>query len=153
MAEAIAAVSLASNIFDIIQATDRVIDLSKYYLKAVENAPSDLRLILVEISSVRSILQNLQFLSSCDVVSAMSLEKLGISGGPIDGCRKAITELEKLLPPESSTCLTETFRRRRVETVWTVLKWPLKEKKAKILLEEISEYKATINLALTAETM
>ena len=59
MAEAFA---LATSIVTIVQVADRVIALCKYFIQAAHDAPSDLRNILIETSTVKTILQNLQFL-------------------------------------------------------------------------------------------
>ncbi|KAK4098602.1 hypothetical protein N658DRAFT_517913 [Parathielavia hyrcaniae] len=63
------------------------------------------------------------------------------------GCRRVISELEDLLPPELSLA-TESKRK----AVMTAFGWLLKESKAKMLLDELREYKSTIALALTTDS-
>ena len=57
MAEAIAVV--ASSIA-IIQITDRIISVCKTYIENIQDAPSDLRAILLEISTLKVIFQKCQ---------------------------------------------------------------------------------------------
>jgi len=42
---------------------DRVIGLCKLYIRAAKDAPSDLRVILIEITAVKVLLDNLKFLA------------------------------------------------------------------------------------------
>ena len=51
--------SVAASIFTAIQIADRVISLCKFYLKLTSNAPSDLRIILIEASALKAILDNI----------------------------------------------------------------------------------------------
>ena len=149
MAEVIA---LVSSVIAIIQIADRLITLCKSYIEAVNNAPSDLRVILIETSTVKAILQNLQFLISCN---SDSLTLNGLSGGqgPIEGCRKAIIKLERLFPPEYAISQGGNGSKRRwARVALTDLAWPLKQNKARELLREMIEYKTSINLALTIES-
>ena len=150
MAEAIA---VGASVIAIIQAADRVIGLCKYYLEIARDAPSDLRSILVETSTLKTVLENLTFLMSCDDPTSTSYTMLLRDDGPIQGCQKTIGQLEGLLPTRpSQSAKPKSSKRRRVESVLTALAWPLKEEKARKLLHEISRYKSTLDLALTATT-
>jgi len=149
MAEVIA---LASSVIAIIQIADKLTDVCKYYIETVHRAPSDLRLILIETSTIKVILQNLQFLSSCEL---SSLALVGLSGeqGPIEGCRKTIVDLEQLFPSEYAVTQGKPHpKRRMVKATLAALAWPLKENKARRLLSEMMEYKTSIVLALTTES-
>jgi hypothetical protein len=149
MAEVIA---VGASVIAIIQIADRLITLCKSYIEAVHNAPSDLRVILIETSTVKVILQNLQFLISCNS-DLLTLDGLSGGLGPIEGCRKAITELERLFPPEYAISQGDNgSKRRKARLALTALAWPLKQNKARELLREMIEYKTSINLALTIES-
>ncbi|KAK0741604.1 hypothetical protein B0T21DRAFT_432672 [Apiosordaria backusii] len=134
-------VSSAASIIAIIQIADKIIRACKAYIEAARDAPSDLRLILVEFSTLRSVLENLKCFISHSNNGFSALDSLSSPQGPIKGCQLAMTELERLLPPHSMT-----------KVVLSALAWPLKEGKAKKLLEEIKQHKTTIVLALTADT-
>jgi hypothetical protein len=147
-------ISIGASVIAFIQVADRVIDLCKFYLEAAHEAPSDLRAILIETSTLKTILENLQFLASCGH-SPTALHILAGERGPIEGCLGAINDIEALLPsgyivpdgPDSSS------KRRKAKTALAVLAWPFKEKKAKKLLEQLMQYKSTINLALCTESL
>jgi hypothetical protein len=81
MAEAIA---LSASIIAIFQIADRVIGLCKLYIETVRDAPSDLRTILIETSTMKTILENIQFLMSCNNRPSAMLDVLYGADGPID---------------------------------------------------------------------
>jgi|SRR3569833_36087 len=144
------AVAIGASILAFIQVADRVIDLCKSYLESVRDAPSDLRKILVETSALRAILENLQFLRSCDHGPAtLHLPHLERS---ITECLMAITEMEGLFPSSSSTHPVSS-KRRKARITLKALAWPLKENRAKKLLGEMVQHKTTISLALTTESL
>jgi hypothetical protein len=138
--------SAAANIIQIISAANKVISLCKRFLEVVRDAPSDLRLILVEVSTLRAVLDDLHFLVSCNHAPS-TLDTLARDHGPLDGCRKVITELEDMLPSEAMLA-TESKRK----AILTALSWLMKESRAKALLEELAHYKSTISLALTTDS-
>jgi hypothetical protein len=83
------------------------------------------------------------------------LHILGGEEGPVEGCLRAIKEIEALFPsiysiPKESK---SSSKRRKMQNVWAVLAWPFKEEKARKLLERLTQYKTTINLALSTESL
>ncbi len=139
-------VGAAANIIAIINAASRVIRLCQRFLEAVEDAPAELRIILIEVSTLRAVLTQLELLVSCHQ-GQPALDALALPHGPIEGCRKVLWELENLLPAES--VLTAGSKRK---AVLAALAWIPKDRKAKALLEELGEYKGTIALALTTDS-
>jgi hypothetical protein len=55
-------VSAGASVIALIQLADRLVQLCSHYIETVQNYPKDSRVILIEASSLRSILENLQFL-------------------------------------------------------------------------------------------
>ncbi|KAL2154631.1 hypothetical protein VTH82DRAFT_3307 [Thermothelomyces myriococcoides] len=139
-------IGTAANIIAIIHAANKVVVLCKRFLEVVHDAPNDLRLILVEVSTLKAVLDDLHFLVSCNHYPT-TLNTLVREHGPIEGCRKAISELENLLPPESLLAASS-----KTKAILTALSWLTKESRAKTLIEELREYKATISLALTTDS-
>ena len=151
MAEVVAA---ASSVIAIIQITDRIAGLCKFYIETVNDVASDLRLILLEVSTLKTIFENLDFLMThkCGVSTAMST--LSGKDGAIEGCRRSITELEKLFPSGWKHAAGQnTSKKQRVKATWAALAWPLKESKARKLLDEIMRYRTTITLAITTDSV
>lgn len=154
MAEAFAVAGVAANIIAIIQIADRVIGLCKFYLGNVHDAPSDLRAIFVEISAIKTSLESLQFLDSCNSRRPSLLDGLSGDNGPIKGCENAIAKLEGLFPSDiAHGSKGGRSKRRKVNAASAALAWPLKEKRATGLLKELEQYKTTIHFALTMDSM
>ena len=151
MAEAVAAVA---SVIAIIQITDRVVGLCKFYIETVKDVASDLRLILLEVSTLKTVLENLNFLNEHNRGVSHAVSTLSGKDGAIEGCLRSIAELEKLFPSDwKSTAGRYKSKKQRVKATWAALVWPLKEKKAKKLLDEIMRYKTTITLAITTDSM
>ncbi|GAB1310617.1 NACHT domain-containing protein [Madurella fahalii] len=138
--------SFGASIIAVVQVSDRVISVCKRLLAAARDAPADIRLILIEISTLRGVLDSLHFLSSCSH-GLTALDNLVGDDGPIEGCRRAIQELEVLL--ETSTV---TDSQSKTKAVLAVVSWTMKEAKARKLLEQLRQYKSTIDLALATES-
>jgi hypothetical protein len=129
-----------------------VIQHSKFYLEALQDCPHEIRVILVEVSSLKAILQSLNFLIQIGSGAGQSLgllQQLSGQEGPVEGCRKAIASLEKLLPEDVRT---PARKRRKLEAVIGQLAWPLKRSQARKLLDDILRYKTSISFAVTSET-
>ena len=151
MAETIA---VGASVVAIIQIADRISGLCKFYIETVRDAPSDLRVILVETSALKTILENLNFLTACDGPDSTAARRTSGADGPIEGCFRTVTELEKLFPSDSvRTRGRKSPKKRKLDSVLRALAWPLKESKARKLLDEMMRYKTTISLALTTTSM
>lgn len=147
MAEAIA---LGASVVAFLQLTDRVIQVTKSFIGTVEDCPSDIRVILVEISSLKAILETLEFLQqSSSEPGPQLLQRLSEPGGPVAECHKSVADLEKVLPPDFTTV---KGKRRKLMTAAEHLAWPLRETAARKLIDTISRQKASIALALTCDT-
>ncbi|KAK0706095.1 hypothetical protein B0T26DRAFT_725418 [Lasiosphaeria miniovina] len=143
--------SIAASIFAVIQIADRVISLCKFYLELASDAPSDLRVILIEASALKAILDNIQFLAS-NGHGPVSLNTLIGKEGPVEGCRKALHHMSALFPAESAQgTLGIKSKRQKVAEMLHTLGWSFKETKARRLLAEVVQHKTTLNLALTVD--
>lgn len=92
------AIAVVASIIAIIQISDRVISSCKFYIQAASDTPSELRAILVEISTLKSLLESLQFLETYAHATPALWKQLSGQDGPIKECRRSITDLEKLFP-------------------------------------------------------
>ncbi|KAL2137275.1 hypothetical protein VTI74DRAFT_5006 [Chaetomium olivicolor] len=141
-----------ANIIAIIHTAGRVIGRCQDFLEAVRDAPGDLRLILVEVSALHAVLENLKFLIKYDG-GTPALEALSYKRGPIEGCRRVLVELETMLPEESVLRGHARTAQSKTKAIWTALAWTcMKEARAKMLLDELRDYKSTITLAITTES-
>lgn len=151
-------VALGASIIAIYQIAERVIGICKFYIETVRDAPSDLRKILVEMSALKTIFQDLEFLKGCDTKVAAVLERMTGSDGSIGACRQAAADIEKLFPQNyTSTHGSKDKASKRAKVAYkatlVALAWPLKASKAMKLLQDISMHKTTITLALTTDSL
>ncbi|KAF2178798.1 hypothetical protein K469DRAFT_695126 [Zopfia rhizophila CBS 207.26] len=133
------AIAVGASVIGIIQISDGIIHLCKFYIGTAQDAPSDLRTILIEISTLKTILENLQFLNDNGVSTAV--DSLASQDGPIGGRWRSIAELENLIPSDHvQNEEANRSKKRKTKATLIALAWSLKEKKARKLLEEIARY-------------
>jgi hypothetical protein len=147
MAEVIA---LGASIIAVIQISDRIIGLTKYYIEGVQDAPRDLHIIRIETSTLKAVFESLKFVHDSGNAASENFQNLARQDGAIAGCKRVVSDLEKLIGPEVDT--TVQGKRRKIHATLSGLAWPLKEGKAKKLLDEMARYKTTITLALSNES-
>jgi hypothetical protein len=176
MAEAFA---FAASVAAFVQLADRVISLTKDYLESFKNADASLRAILVQVSTLRGVLESLNFLTQAPGEHSVEIvRRLGAPGGVIELCREAVSNLADLLAEDDgSTSSTVASRdgtskdgvskdgaskdgaskdgaiRRKTTELMRRLAWPKKEGRAQKRLEEIRKYCDSIQLALSTQTM
>jgi len=145
-------VAFGASVVAFVQLADRVINLSKVYLEALHDCPHDIKTVLVEITSLKALLESLNFLIRLegDASHASSiLTRLGGQNGPVGGCRNAVAMLEKLIPSHTRD---PPQKGKKASELLKYLAWPLHQTKATKLLAEISRYKESIALAITTDT-
>ncbi|EWZ30319.1 uncharacterized protein FOBCDRAFT_148607 [Fusarium oxysporum Fo47] len=149
MAEALGVVASA---IAVIQISKEVISLCKFYIEALRSdAPTSLRAVLIEVSTLKSVLEGLEFISKCGTFTPALQNRLAASDGPIEGSRVAMTALEKLFPKQALQNGQNASKRQKVQAAFATLAWPLKQGQVQDLLQQISRHKDDIQLVLTTE--
>ncbi|KAE8443901.1 hypothetical protein EG329_001211, partial [Mollisiaceae sp. DMI_Dod_QoI] len=143
--------SAVASAIAVVQIADRIITLCKDYITGVHDAPADLRAILIEVGSVKCVLEVIELLkpSSGENDKVEILEKLR---SPIEGCQEALKSLEALFPSQQSSTTRSRKKKQKVTLCLATLAWPFKRDKASKLLEEIGRHKSTIALGLAADS-
>ncbi|KAF5012593.1 hypothetical protein FDECE_1360 [Fusarium decemcellulare] len=144
---------VAASVIAIIQISDTVLRACKSYIDAFQDYPKDLRLIYVDISSIKAIFEALNFFDPDDSQDSAVLAALLRPDGPVEGCKRAIGELNQLLPRAVPQIKTRKSKRQKLDAALVALAWPLKCDKARRLLDELNSYKATISMAFTGQLM
>ncbi|KAK4141538.1 uncharacterized protein C8A04DRAFT_14034 [Dichotomopilus funicola] len=145
-------ISLTASIIAVTQGADRIAQLCRYYIGAVDDYPRDLRTILIETSTLKALFENLGFLIESDGDSSPMLKSLDGGEGPIAGCQRTISELEFLFPTSSANT-TQKTKRKRVKTTLAQLAWPFRQEKARTLLGQLVQHKTTINTAISSDAL
>lgn len=145
--------SITASVIAVIGLAEKIISLCQVYVATVKDAPSDLRTIMVEAGSLKSVLTNLElFLSTWGTGNMLSIVK-SLEGpeGPLEASRKALAALRKLFPSAANHIATRA-KLKATTISYAKLAWPFKEEKARKILHDIARYKASISLALTTDT-
>lgn len=147
-------VSITASAIAVIGLAGKIISLCQEYVATMKDAPSDLRTIMVEAGSLKSVVTSLEFFLSTWGTGNMLRIVKSLEGpeGPLEASRKALVALEKLFPSAPDHNATGT-KRRATTISYAKLAWPFKEEKARKILGDITRYKATISLALTTDTV
>lgn len=140
--------SAVASAIALVQIADRIVALCKAYITGVSDAPTELRAILIEVGSVKCVLEVVELLdpSRGRGDSIGILEKLQT---PLEGCKQALKSLEDLFPPQSTSPVKG--KRQKIALSLTSLAWPFKRDKALRLLDEIGRHKSTLSLGLTTK--
>jgi hypothetical protein len=144
--------SITASIIAIVGLADKIISSCRSYLSTIRDAPSDLRSILIEVSSVKSVAENPEFpaIQGADGDLSRILQDLNGPDGPIHGCRAALMKLEKRFPP--TTMRSSTDAKRKVTDISLAqLAWPFQRHHAVELLDQISRYRNVISLSMICD--
>ena len=144
-------------ILAVIQITGSLITACKHYIKAIRDAPADLRQILFDTSILNTTLENLHFLARCHSDPA-TLALLSKSDGILSQCRETVGALLNLLPYNGHDDLAGGGSRKRKQKrnesstiVLDRLAWALKKSRAEKLLQDLRQHRERIILVLTTE--
>jgi len=123
MAEAVA---LAASVFAVIQLSERIASICKFYIGDVHDYPKDLRLIYVEVGSLKVLFEGLSFLDQEDEEENTTLRALQAEDGPVARCKEAVEELGKLFPSVPLGHPSSRRWKEKLRAALAGLEWPLK---------------------------
>lgn len=139
--------SLSASIAGLISLADPVFRAVFKYARAVKDARSDVQTLADEINGFITILRSLEAL-------ALDLES---EGNTFDRTLSThdLFEINKILAKVDQRVkkATDSFSRSKLEGVVRQLKWPFSVSETKELLNDLSRHKATITLALSADSI
>ncbi|KAK8006213.1 hypothetical protein PG991_012510 [Apiospora marii] len=130
--------SVGASIIAFLELTKRIVSTCKYCIETIKDAPKDFQMILGETTSLEAIIESLK---------ASNAESPGLSV-TLEACRRCLSDLERLLPKLQGNSSPSSNRRR---ITLANLAWPMKESKARKLLSEVSQHKATLLLAISGD--
>ncbi|KAH8880505.1 hypothetical protein GQ53DRAFT_891078, partial [Thozetella sp. PMI_491] len=134
------AIAAGSSVVAFLQLAETVITVCSQIVGTMKDAPRDILIINAEVESLKNILLGLQNTSAI---------ALSAPNGPIALGHDCLESLRKLLPAEGD--LQELTSSANVKTFFARLAWPLKEPKARRLLAEMAQHKATMLLSLAGD--
>jgi hypothetical protein len=148
---------ITAGVIAIIQISTKIVSVCSDYIRNVKGAPSDLQRIMLEVAAVKGIFEALSLLlplaDHTDSAASQQNDNensYSFLRGSVDGCARELTALEALFPKAEDR--SSDGKRRKCLPSLSSLAWPLKAHRAKKHLDDISQYKATISLALTTRS-
>ncbi|KAK3331755.1 hypothetical protein B0T19DRAFT_413912 [Cercophora scortea] len=142
MAEAIA---FGASVLAFIDITFKVTLACQTYITAVRDAPKELKLILIETSSLKATLESIQFLLTTSDDHVPEEQNLATQiGEPINACKTCVLELLGFFPAHINP-------REGPRKLLDALAWPFRKPRAMALLEQISRHRESIHLGLSTE--
>ncbi len=150
------ALALASTFATLIGFSMQLYSNCKYYIDAAKNdAPSDLRLIMIETSSLTATLTVVRDLVEVGGIESVEAQRLDRQiGKTVENCKDCIEKLATLVPKpmlrDTGTPLSKTDK---AKILLNALAWGTGGKKGKCdsLLQHLRAHKATLTLSLTTE--
>lgn len=154
---------VVASVIAVTQACEAIIKVCKSYIEGVQGYPDTLCRVLIEVSTLKAVFDNLKFLHDTTGGEETSpiLDKVGAADGPVRACYRVISQLQQMLsadiqhgpnqPAASPASGNAPSKRQDLRKTWDRLKWPTKMNKVNGLLDELSQYKSTISLGFTSE--
>ena len=136
----------------LIQISDRIVGLCKHYIETVQDYPSDLKTILVEISFLKTALEGLNILTFGSGNTSDPSQGSHRLRDPIEECLRLGQKLEKSFLSDTQQYLNNTSKRQKMKATFAQLAWPLKESKARKLLDLIRPLKETFMLEFISQS-
>lgn len=136
-------IGLIGTLIAIVQLGGKITNLCLDYKANVKDAPEDISRLLNEVRGLRGILERLIDLASTDaaMVSLPSLQNTETKDGVLATCLADLAQLATVLEKG----LADTAK-------WKALLWPLRQKDVAKSVQQISQAKSTLQLALAVDT-
>jgi len=142
---------VAASVIAIIQIAKTVGGICGSYIRQYHDAPKDLRSILIEVGSIKAVLEVIQLLH---VQTAKSnsplLHQIAETDGPLTACRDILHELLSLFPKQE---VMMNGGRKFVLGPLERLRWSTKANEVRRLLTDLGKLKSTLSLMLTSDTV
>jgi len=142
---------LAVSIASLVDLTVRVIAKCQELVETAQHAPRELRAIYVEVSSLRTALENLTFLTENDSAFAEATTARGLAE-VVSGCRTTLDQLHQELGSLSAPTATAANSESSGSRVRTAVLWTIRRSAIDRLHLQISQHKGTILVFLSSQT-
>ena len=136
--------SAAASVIAVVQISGQVFGLCWEYYSEVKDARKDIKRLRDEIKSLQDVVTKVVDLVDAPGAKLSVMDLLSQSDGPVQQCLKELTELMERLKTGLENNKMKKFGLR-------ALRWPFISKDIDKAVTAIGRYKATFNLALTAD--
>ncbi|RSL41375.1 hypothetical protein CEP53_012803 [Fusarium sp. AF-6] len=144
------ALGAVASIIAVVQLTGTIINLCKKYLTSVADLKHDLNCIIIEVSTLRSILELVETAVEGEGDKSPILDALK---APVSSCQNVLADLTALLRSTQCEIPDEQIRMRdKASKILRRVEWPYKGDRAKTMLADLSQHKNTIAMILAVDS-
>ncbi|KAL8654100.1 MAG: hypothetical protein Q9226_003563 [Calogaya cf. arnoldii] len=139
--------SVASGIGGLVTLTDLVFSRIFKYVQAVKGASKEIAALSSEVGALYGVLSSLQLVAQ--QLDPRTISATTLRAHHINSCTQTLEKMRKILDKDS----TSSLQTQTLESVKRKLHWPFSSSEVKSLLAECERHKATLGLALKADSM
>ncbi|KAF6785734.1 hypothetical protein CSOJ01_15546 [Colletotrichum sojae] len=137
------AVGFVSSLLTLVEVSGKVISACYRYHQDLKSAKEDINRIRIEATSIRNVAERLlEIASRTNDIAHPTLRALSGSGGLLDVFLEDLKSLSLSIEPSQE----------KMKKAFYLLKWPLTKSETETSLVAMSRVKATLQLALAADT-
>lgn len=135
--------SITASIITVLQVTSKVVSLCYDYRCGVKDAPTEMKQLTDEVTSLRDVLESVMRLADEDEtkrIHLLTLKLLTKSDGILSSCKTEMFVLEKDLKPVTG-----------IRAVTRNMKWPYTRGEVEKKVDRLTRLKAPLSLALAID--
>ncbi len=147
------AVGLAASLASLLEISGAIVTAGYGYLSKVANAPTRMRMVLTEVSSVNLVLGRLEECSSAHQSASSSASILDMlsRNGVFEECKYVLKKIDGTI----QMCMAESeahSSKREVKAFMKRVIWPMKEKETDEVLEHLDRFRSILSNAIAQDS-
>ncbi len=148
------AVGLAASLASLLEISGTIVTAGYGYLSKVAHAPTRMRMVLTEVSSVNLVLGRLEECSSARQSASGSASILGmlLRNGVFEECKNVLKKIDGTI----QMCMAESeahSSKREVKAFMKRVIWPMKEKETDEVLEHLDRFRSILSDAIAQDSV
>jgi hypothetical protein len=136
--------SIATGVAGLVSLAIEIRRILNDYIGGVKSAPDEIQNLLIEISTLRAVLQQLTAFLRSEEAQLVSFDKPAILFSVIEACREKIETLCKRLYP-----IRNKPKGNKIRDLIDRVKWPLQKDECQQIAEELHRFSQTFKFSLT----
>ena len=149
---AVEAIGLAASLASLLEISGRIVTTGYGYISKVAHAPSRMRMVLSQVSSVNLVLARLEEYSERQSASdSTSILHALFVNGVLEDCKELLRKIDGTV----QTCMAESEARSSKHEVKALMKrviWPMKENETKEVLQHLDRLRSVLSDAIAQDS-
>lgn len=149
---AVEAIGLAASLASLLEISGRIVTTGYGYISKVAHAPSRMRMVLSQVSSVNLVLARLEEYSERQSASdSTSILHALFVNGVLEDCKELLRKIDGTV----QTCMAESEARsskHEVKALMIRVIWPMKENETKEVLQHLDRLRSVLSDAITQDS-